>query len=434
MLAEEAPWPPRSRFGGLAAQASGAVLVLGGLVGPRNDVWRSRDGGSSWERLTDTASWLARWGHGVASLPSGAVVIAGGIGPQGHELGDVWQSQDDGMSWTRVLEAAPWPQRFGHCLAPVPGGAASCLLLGGSDAGNRPFGDVWRSRDGGASWECLAETAPWPRRCWFSVEALSDGSVLLMGGSGPGSQLLNDVWRTQDGGRTWKELLESAPWPARRGHGSAALPDGAVILLGGLGPTHALLSDVWRSVDGGFTWERLTHGAPWAARVDPGVASPVGGALLLLGGAATNVGPLGDVWCSDDGGGNWRQLQPRFTHLSGAIGKPYTQVPRTQTSGNGLHEPKPVVLARAAVSFPSDDPSSRSARFEDMPREQLRKAILDIQRGLSDLTRRLDSVSEENSALREENVMLKDTIDARVEGGRPSPRAHPSGTWADDGA
>ncbi|CAE8643176.1 unnamed protein product, partial [Polarella glacialis] len=60
-------------------------------------------------------------------------------------------------------------------------------------------------------------------------------------------------------------------------------------------------------------------------------------------------------------------------------------------------------------------------RFEELSREQIRGAVLDMQKGLSDLTRRLDSVCEENSLLREENALLKDSIDGRIEGGRTAP-------------
>mmetsp|Transcript_49593 Transcript_49593/g.114952 ORF Transcript_49593/g.114952 Transcript_49593/m.114952 type:complete len:83 (-) Transcript_49593:164-412(-) len=70
--------------------------------------------------------------------------------------------------------------------------------------------------------------------------------------------------------------------------------------------------------------------------------------------------------------------------------------------------------------MPVEDALGHSTRFEEMPRERLRKAILDLQRGLSDLTKRLDAVGEENSALRQENAMLKDAIDERIEGDRPT--------------
>eukprot|EP00441_Pelagodinium_beii_P019688 CAMPEP_0197652116 /NCGR_PEP_ID=MMETSP1338-20131121/34253_1 /TAXON_ID=43686 ORGANISM="Pelagodinium beii, Strain RCC1491" /NCGR_SAMPLE_ID=MMETSP1338 /ASSEMBLY_ACC=CAM_ASM_000754 /LENGTH=74 /DNA_ID=CAMNT_0043226917 /DNA_START=66 /DNA_END=290 /DNA_ORIENTATION=+ len=56
-------------------------------------------------------------------------------------------------------------------------------------------------------------------------------------------------------------------------------------------------------------------------------------------------------------------------------------------------------------------------KFEELSREELRAAVLDMQKGLSDMTKRLDVVSEENSLLREESALLKDAIDSRIEGG-----------------
>mmetsp|Transcript_102866 Transcript_102866/g.331877 ORF Transcript_102866/g.331877 Transcript_102866/m.331877 type:complete len:445 (-) Transcript_102866:343-1677(-) len=294
--AEEAPWPARSRFGATALPG-GAVLLLGGLVGPRNDVWRSADGGVAWERLAYTAPWSARWGPGLAALSSGAVALLGGISSDGQDLNDVWLSEDQGSSWQRVTEEAPWQPRVGHGVVALPKGAL--LLMGGMGAKEGQLNDVWRSDDGAANWERLHAEAPWCRRCWFGAAALSDGTVLLLGGLGTGNQLLNDVWRSADGGSTWECLTAEAPWPPRRGHGMVALPSGALLVLGGLA-SGASLSDVWRSSDGGTGWEQLEEAAAWSARIDPGVVALPNGAVLLLGGQDRAIDSnRNDIWRAD---------------------------------------------------------------------------------------------------------------------------------------
>merc|ERR1712187_1036986 len=105
---------------------------------------------------------------------------------------------------------------------------------------------------------------------------------------------------------------------------------------------------------------------------------------------------------------------PKFGRLGETPSSSSTAAPSMREPARGLSRPTPPAVKAAA-----EDISSTVKRFEDMPRDQLRKAILDMQRGLADLTRRLDTVGEENSLLREENTMLKDAIDDRVEGARP---------------
>jgi hypothetical protein len=66
---------------------------------------------------------------------------------------DVWASGDEGVSWSRVVAAAPWlPRTFPQASAQVGG---SLLLAGGYDSFDRYYGDLWRSLDGGATWEWL---------------------------------------------------------------------------------------------------------------------------------------------------------------------------------------------------------------------------------------------------------------------------------------
>ena len=43
---------------------------------------------------------------------------------------------------------------------------------------------------------------------------LSDGSVLVMGGSGGGDK--NDVWKTVDGGASWILVTSSARWTGKK--------------------------------------------------------------------------------------------------------------------------------------------------------------------------------------------------------------------------
>jgi len=151
----------------------------------------------------------------------------------------------------------------------------------------------------------------------------------------------------------WQRLLDEAPWPPRSNHALVALPDGDLVVLGGLSGA-TLLGDVWRwspkrcvvlpaladslaaryEVDCGQAcvdsavygqWKQL-GGTPWAPR--QGHAALWTEAGLLLVGGRTAAGFQSDVWrwessgqiCSSDWIGKWSvvtaaaEFSPRQGH------------------------------------------------------------------------------------------------------------------------
>ena len=53
-----------------------------------SDCWLSQDEGRSWSQQLETPPWAARWGMGMAALPSGALVLARGFGVHNESLAD----------------------------------------------------------------------------------------------------------------------------------------------------------------------------------------------------------------------------------------------------------------------------------------------------------------------------------------------------------
>jgi photosystem II stability/assembly factor-like uncharacterized protein len=77
-----------------------------------------------------------------------------------------------------------------------------------------------------------------------------------MGGIDGYGHGLNDVWRSTDNGVTWMEQTSHAGWSARYSATSVALTDGSIVLIGGTGD-----HDVWRSTDEGATWTEMNASA-----------------------------------------------------------------------------------------------------------------------------------------------------------------------------
>mmetsp|Transcript_47338 Transcript_47338/g.39970 ORF Transcript_47338/g.39970 Transcript_47338/m.39970 type:complete len:89 (-) Transcript_47338:173-439(-) len=80
-------------------------LVLTGGVDANNkalaDVWQSEDEGKTWSCATDNAPFGARSFHTMTILGN-KLVLTGGMDAKGKKLADVWQSTDNGLNWTNM--------------------------------------------------------------------------------------------------------------------------------------------------------------------------------------------------------------------------------------------------------------------------------------------------------------------------------------------
>ncbi len=142
--------------------------------------------------------------------------------------------------------------------------------------------------------------------------ALPDGSVVLMGGIEDGAYT-HDVWRSEDSGATWSRIAEAPRWPPRISHSALLLQDGSILLMGGLfwdGEEYLEYNDVWRSTTKGTHWTKVNDGAAWTAR--DGLSSLLlqDGSILVMGGW-DRVGQKNDVWRSNNNGISWSQISYR---------------------------------------------------------------------------------------------------------------------------
>jgi photosystem II stability/assembly factor-like uncharacterized protein len=184
--------------------------------------------------------------------------------------GGLWKTTNAGISWTPIFERQGTLSIGDIALAP---GNPDVIWVGTGEANTRnsmSFGDgVYRSNDGGATWQHLGlrETERISRIILHPHNP--DVAYVAAVGRAFGPNEERGVFMTVDGGKTWQKTLY-----IDRNHGAADLdmdPANPNILYAGMWQferkpwtfrSGGENGGVFRSVDGGRTWKKLTDGLP----------------------------------------------------------------------------------------------------------------------------------------------------------------------------
>lgn len=259
--------------------------------------------------------WEARVHARAVWTPENRLVLAGGA-DQEQNFDDVWSTDREGLDWRQLVDHASFGPRHGHAFIVDPANGDMFIL--GGDAGGvggqppLPLQDVWRSRDG-RDWVAVTRAAPWLARKFLGAVVDEQGYLYIAGGlTGYGIGGLNDVWRSEDRGRTWSSVTKAATWTARHSFAFARLTAGTATgrfyIVGG--DDGQRQHDVWSSDDKGNTWQLMTfthlreqrfnvfeERAPWNPTADVQAAISAEGTLTLPGGSRDDeVGFTNEVW------------------------------------------------------------------------------------------------------------------------------------------
>ena len=257
-----------------------------------SEVWSSADG-TSWTLENPHAPWEGRHTAGYV-VHDDRMWIVGGDCNQGHYQNDVWSSAD-GIHWELANEHVPWAPRALHYTLAfdgriwVMGGQTMPEFAGADEVFHN---DVWSSEDG-ISWTRVIERAPWVPRGMIGGAAVHDNRMWILGGgtydtpTTPIRNFYNDVWSSADG-MHWEQHTTHAPWTPRQYHEVAAFDD-CMWVLEGYAAESGNRRDVWYSPDG-VDWTELPD-TPWAPR-HAGSVFVYDGSLWMV--AGNNMEP--DVW------------------------------------------------------------------------------------------------------------------------------------------
>ncbi len=217
------------------------------------------------------------------------------------------------------------PFRGGRCAA-VTGVSGKPLLFYFGATG----GGVWRTSDGGASWSNISDG-------FFggSIGAVavseSDPNVIYVGGGEKtvrGNVSHGDgMWRSLDAGQTWKHvgLAEAHHIPRVRIHPKDPDLVYAAVLGHLYGPSEQ--RGVFRSRDGGKTWKRTLFADENAGAIDL-VLDPNNPRVLYASTwrvrrtpySLESGGEGSGLWKSTDGGDNWKEITRAEGMPKGTVG------------------------------------------------------------------------------------------------------------------
>lgn len=266
----------------------------------------------------------------IGPFRGGRALTASGVPGQpdtwyfGAVGGGVWKTIDGGNTWSPIFDGQPIASIGAICVAPSD---ANTIYVGTGEADMRSdisFGNgIYKSIDAGLTWKYLGlkDTQQIGR---ILVDPHNPNIVLAAAlGHGYGPNNERGVFRSDDGGETWRKVLftndhtgaidlaadpgdfrivYAALWNAHRTPWSQYQPDG--------GPG----SGIYKSTDGGSTWTQITgNGLPGGDWGRVGIAVARGKGINRV--YALIDAKKGGLFRSDDGGTNWELVgtDPRIT-------------------------------------------------------------------------------------------------------------------------
>ena len=305
---EAAPEGDRKTVTGYFQDAQTAWVIFSntsGITPAQSIVWRTQDGGTTWQAsqpldISDLSEFYNPSYLQFVDGQTGWLFVHVGVG-MSHDYFVLYRSSDGGITWERLLD--PYNDSSGIMTCYKSGMQFTDTTRGwmtGDCHGVAAGVWLFLSSDGGTTWERVTLPDPTNAPGLFSDMLAACGSYdpSFFGNDlgHLGANCVNYtqdpptnqyyVFTTQDGGSTWT----SSTYP------------GKSLYFYSADTGWALAEKIHRTSDGGLTWKAISN-VSWSAQVDF-VSEQLGWAV------ARNLEQIALVKTSD-GGGKWAILVPR---------------------------------------------------------------------------------------------------------------------------
>lgn len=227
--------------------------------------------------------------------------------------GGVFRTTDGGLTWRDV-----WPQASVGAIGALAIAPSNKRVAWAGTGESKPrndasYGDgVWVTHDGGThwTWRGLGDTYAISR---ILIDPRDPEHVVIGALGNPyRDSTERGVYRTRDGGRTWKRTLYAGP---RSGISDLATdPRDPRVVYAGVWQFRRVpwtftsggpIDGLYRSADGGEHWRRMRgNGLPTDTLGRIGIAVAPGGRRVY----ALIQSRQGSLWRSDDAGAHWRRM------------------------------------------------------------------------------------------------------------------------------
>ena len=229
--------------------------------------------------------------------------------------GGVWKTTNAGTSWTPIFDDQGTPSI--GCVTVAPSRSLTVWVGSGENNSQRSVGwgdGVYKSEDGGRTFanmglkqsEHIGRIVVHPTNpdiVWVAAQ----GPLWAAGGD-------RGVYKTTDGGKTWKQVLKVDEWTgANEVHID---PHDPSVLYASMYQRHRKVwtlidggpgSGIYKSTDGGETWTKLTKGLPAGDMGRIGLVVPATESNVIV--ATIEAGPDDKgTYRSEDGGLHWEKL------------------------------------------------------------------------------------------------------------------------------
>jgi photosystem II stability/assembly factor-like uncharacterized protein len=269
-----------------------------------------------WRQIGPTRAGRARALAGVPSQPNVFYI--------GFDNGGVWRSTDYGSTWEPLFDHEPTGSIGAIAVAPSNPNIIYVGTGAGIIRPDLAVGDgVYRSSDAGKTWRHLGLRAT-QMIAMIDVDPKDPNRIFVAALGHPyGPNAERGIFRSTDGGETFQKVLYKDEYTS--GNDVRLDPNDAntvyatlwqqqqSFIEGGAFGTSGETSGIFKSTDGGTTWKKLTEGLPVVSQANLAIATSnskvmyatVAAAAAPGGGGRGGAGGGVGFYKSTDGGEHW---------------------------------------------------------------------------------------------------------------------------------